>query len=281
MPPARLCRLGFILGLLFANIRVANCQAVLAPAPAGFDQHHKGVSVGKTHKVTYTSTAVGVKRKVDIYTPPGYSVKAKYPVLYLMHGLGGDQNDWATVGRAANILDNLQSHQKIVPMIVVMPDNRSSANKPPPANKDEERQQYRQFDVELFDDVIPFVESHYSVIRGRRARALVGLSMGGAQAINFGLTHLDTFAWVGAFSAGHDIKPLGELIPDPAATSKQLGLFWLSCGAADSGQLAHNKKLHDDLVKLKVPHLWHLDTGGHEWPVWKNDLYLLSQLLFR
>ena len=109
----------------------------------------------------------------------------------------------------------------------------------------------------------------------REHRALAGLSMGGGQSLNFGLKHLDTFASVGGFSSAPNTKPAADLIPDPEA-AKKLRLLWISCG--DQDRLMNiSQRFHAALEEKNVPHVWHVDSGGHTWPVWKNDLYLLSQ----
>ena len=135
------------------------------------------------------------------------------------------------------------------------------------------------FEADLLTDVIPFIESHYPVQKDADHRALAGLSMGGGQALTIGLKHLDTFAWVGGFSSGLFGRQ-GDLIADPADASKKLRLLWLSCGDRD-GLMNTSKGFHDSLDEKKVPHVWHIDSGAHEWPVWKNDLYLLSPMLFQ
>jgi enterochelin esterase-like enzyme len=135
------------------------------------------------------------------------------------------------------------------------------------------------FQDDLLKDIIPYVESHYPVQADREHRALAGLSMGGGQSFNIGLRHLDTFAWVGGFSSALFGRP-GDLIADPADASRKLRLLWLSCGDADRLMDA-SKSFHAALQEKKVPHLWHVDSGGHTWPVWRNDLYLFSQVLFR
>ena len=132
----------------------------------------------------------------------------------------------------------------------------------------------------MLTDVIPYVESHYSVKADREHRALAGLSMGGGQLLNFGLSHLDTFAWVGGFSSAPNTRSAGDLIKDPAGAAKQLRLLWVSCGDQDR-LMDTSRRFHEALEGMKVPHVWHVDTGGHTWPVWKNDLYLLAQRLFR
>jgi enterochelin esterase-like enzyme len=135
------------------------------------------------------------------------------------------------------------------------------------------------FENDLLRDIIPYVESHYPVLTDREHRAIAGLSMGGGQALTIGLRHLDRFAYVGGFSSAI-FGNGGALVSDPAAASKQLRLLWLSCGDEDRLMDA-NKTFHSSLEQKKVPHLWHVDSGAHTWPVWKNDLYLLAQRLFR
>jgi enterochelin esterase-like enzyme len=135
------------------------------------------------------------------------------------------------------------------------------------------------FEDDLLKDVIPYVESHYPVKADAEHRALAGLSMGGGQALGIGLRHLDTFAWVGGFSSALFGRQ-GDLPADPGDASKKLRLLWISCGDQDR-LMDGSRAFHTSLDERKVPHVWHVDSGAHEWPVWKNDLYLLSQMLFR
>jgi enterochelin esterase-like enzyme len=138
---------------------------------------------------------------------------------------------------------------------------------------------FAKFEQDLLKDVIPFVESHYPTKPGRENRALAGLSMGGGQSLNFGLGHLDTFAWIGGFSSAPNTKPPADLVPD-AEAAKKLKLLWISCGDQD-GLIGISQGVHKYLKEKNVPHTWHVDSGAHAFPVWKNDLYLFSQLLFR
>jgi enterochelin esterase-like enzyme len=259
----------------------AALPAVLAPAPAGFDMRREGIERGKVETVEYDSRSVGVKRKLVVYLPPGYSRGTKYPVLYLLHGIGDDETGWQKKGAADVILDNLYADRKLVPMIVVMPNGRASAD-PPPANPFDGNpfQAFGAFEKDLLESVIPFVEARYSVQDDPEHRALAGLSMGGGQSLNFGLRHLDTFAWIGGFSSAPNTRPAGELVTDPEAARRKLRLLWVSCGDKD-GLMRISEAFHKTLDEKKVPHVWHVDAGAHEWPVWKNDLHLLSQRLFR
>jgi enterochelin esterase-like enzyme len=314
-----------------AMLAQATQAPVLPDAPQGFDVARPGVPAGRVERVEYTSSVTGGKKPAMVYTPAGYSSAQKYPVLYLLHGIGGNERHWPGPGAAAAILDNLIADKKTVPMIVVMPHGRSS-NEPetslfggrggrgargaapeaagggqaragaPPAAGDGraggraggatpggrggagmavEFQAYAAFERELLADLIPFVESKYSVLADREHRALAGLSMGGGQSLNFGLGNLDTFAWVGGFSSAPNTMPPPQLVRDPAAARQKLKLLWVSCGDQDS-LFNISEGVHNYLVEQKVPHIWHIDIGGgHTFPVWKNDLYHLSTLLFR
>ena len=266
----------FLLGLspflLLSNLPAADAPPELPPAPKGFDVQRDKIEHGKFETVEYDSKTVGEKRKMTIWTPPGYSkdTKSKYPVFYLLHGSGDDETGWQKKGAADVILDNLSADKKIVPMIVVMPNG--FAKKPGAEGRNS------GFDDDLLKDIIPYVEAHYSVKADRESRALAGLSMGGGQALRIGLKNLDTFAWIGGFSSGGG--SYANLVSDPEAATKKIRLLWVSCGDAD-GLMKTSKSFHDGLEEKKIPHIWHVDTGGHTWPVWKNDLFLLSQKLFR
>jgi enterochelin esterase-like enzyme len=135
------------------------------------------------------------------------------------------------------------------------------------------------FADDLLKDIIPFVDAHYPAQADRQHRAILGLSMGGGQALGIGLAHRELFASVGGFSSAL-FGNRAELMPDPTDPGKQLRLVWLSCGARDS-LLTASKAFHTTLDEQHVPHVWHVDSGGHDWTVWKNDLYLVAPLLFR
>ncbi len=254
--------------------------STLAPAPEGFDRKRDGVASGKVETVEYVSKTVGAKRKMVIYTPPGYAQDTKYPVLYLLHGIGDDETGWSRKGSAEVILDNLLADKKIVPMIVVMPNGRADINDRATGPGAGNQQAFAAFENDLLKDIIPFVEAKYSVKTGPENRALAGLSMGGGQSLNFGLGHLDTFAWIGGFSSAWNTRPPAELVPDPNAAKQKLKLLWLSCGDKDD-LMNISQGVHAYLQEKNVPHVWHVDSGAHTWPVWKNDLYLFAQKIFR
>jgi enterochelin esterase-like enzyme len=134
------------------------------------------------------------------------------------------------------------------------------------------------FENELLKDVMPTVEKRYKVLNGPEHAALAGLSMGGGQSLRIGLKHLDKFAYIGGFSSA--IFGKANLPGDSAEAAKKIRFLWVSCGDADT-LLNGNKGFHESLEKQKIPHTWHLETGGHTFAVWRNDLYLFSQHLFK
>lgn len=302
----------------------APATAKFPNAPEGFDVRKPGIQAGRVERIEYDSKVTGNKRPAVVYLPPGYSSARRYPVLYLLHGIGGNENHWTQFGKADSILDNLIADNKALPMIIVMPNGRASnepstlfggrggpaggrpggggpgaaapqaAGQPAAApaagggrggrggaGMGVEFTAYAAFEKELVGDLVPFIESRYSVQADREHRALAGLSMGGGQSLNFGLANLNTFAWVGGFSSAPNTAQPAQLVADPAAARKQLKLLWVSCGDKDS-LFNISENVHKYLDEQNVPHVWHIDLGGaHDFPVWKNDLYHLSTLLFR
>lgn len=250
------------------------------PVPEGFDKARDGIAHGQLEMIEYDSKSVGNKRKALVYTPPGYSANTKYPVLYLLHGIGGDEEEWRRGGHPEIILDNLIADKKAVPMIIVMPNGRAQPDDRPGPNAMATAPAFGRFDKDLLGDLIPFIQSKYSVRTDRESRALAGLSMGGGQSLNFGLGNLDTFAWVGGFSSAPNTKPPAKLVPDPVAATRQLKLLYLSCGNKD-GLIRISQGVHAYLKEMNVPHIWHVDDHAHDFQHWKKALYHFSQLIFR
>jgi enterochelin esterase-like enzyme len=250
------------------------------PEPEGFDKQRDGIAHGTIEVVEYDSTTVGNKRKTLVYTPPGYSTGTQYPVLYLLHGIGGDEEEWRRGGHPEIILDNLIADRQAVPMIVVMPNGRAQPNDRAEGNVMATAPAFARFEQDLLTDLIPFIESKYSVKADRESRALAGLSMGGGQSLNFGLGHLDTFAWVGGFSSAPNTKPPAELVPDPAAATRQLKLLYISCGNKD-GLIRISQGVHAYLQEQNVPHIWHVDEHAHDFQHWKKGFYHFAKLIFK
>ncbi len=248
--------------------------------PDGYNVKRDGIPHGKLEMVEYDSKTVGTKRRMQIYTPPGYTPEKKYPVLYLLHGIGGNETEWQHFAKVDALLDNLIAEKKAVPMIVVMPNGRAQKDDQPRGNIYEAAPAFAVFERDLLDDVIPAVDGRYATLADREHRALAGLSMGGGQTLNFGLTHLDTFAWIGAFSPAPNTKAPAELVPDPAEAKKQLKLLVLTCGNKD-GLINISQGMHAYLKEKKVPHVWHVDGHGHDPAHWGSSLYYFASKVFQ
>ena len=253
-------------------------------APAGFDKLPAGGMSGRTEVFEYDSTVTGARRKAVVYLPPHYTSDQKYPVLYLLHGIGGNEREWSGYVHADAIVDNLITGGKATPMIVVMPNGRALANDRAPAPDQtftpQNAEGFAKFERDLLDCLIPAVQAKYSASTDRAERALAGLSMGGGQSLNFGLKHLDTFAWVGGFSSAPNTRPPAELVPDPAAAREQLKLLYLSCGNKD-GLISISQRVHTFLKDQKIPHIWNVDDHGHDRETWGSNLYHFAQQIFR
>lgn len=272
----------FILIWLLPGISELTRAQTIKEAPPGFDSLRPSIAHGNIDTIVYTSNTVGTQRKALVYTPPGFSMKDHYPVLYLLHGIGGDEKEWLHGGRPQVILDNLYAEHKIEPMIVVMPNGRAMKDDRPVGNifDSVKVKAFATFEQDLLNDLIPYIEKTFPVLKDREHRAIAGLSMGGGQSLNFGLGNLNRFAWVGGFSSAPNTKTPEELVPNPEETKKQLKLLWLSCGDNDR-LITFSKRLHDYLVQHQVPHIYYIEPGVHDFKVWKNGLYMFSQFLFK
>lgn len=251
-------------------------------APAGFNDRREGVPAGRIEPFDYASDVTHTRRRAHVYLPPGYSADQRYPVLYLLHGIGGDETEWIRFARPDALLDNLIAAGQAVPMIVVMPNGRALPDDRAEGNPftPEKVAGFAAFERDLLEHLIPAVEAAYSTRTDREHRALAGLSMGGGQALNFGLGHLDTFAWIGAFSAAPNTRPPAELVPDPAAARDRLRLLYLSCGNRD-GLINLSQGVHRYLQEHDVPHLWNVDDFGHDPSHWASNLHHFAQRIFR
>lgn len=274
-------QLVFLLTAILLWVQTGYAQTAKSHASFGFDVERTGVPKGKIDTVIYYSATVGVNRRALVYTPPGYNPSEKYPVLYLLHGIGGDEKEWFRHGQPHVIWDNLYADGELKPMIVVMPNGRAIKDDRATGNimAPDKVEGFAVFEKDLLNDLIPFVENNYPVISDRNSRAIAGLSMGGGQALNFGLGHTDRFAWIGGFSSAPNTRKPEQLIKNPQEAGR-LKLLWISCGESD-GLFFISKNTHDYLEKLNIPHVFYVEPGGHDFSVWKNDLYLFSRLLFR
>jgi enterochelin esterase-like enzyme/lysophospholipase L1-like esterase len=255
-----------------------------AAAPAGFAAERAGVAHGRVEEFSYQSAVTGGRRKAQVYLPPGYSAGKRYPVLYLLHGIGGNQDEWRGYVRAATILDNLNADGKAVPAIVVMPNGRALPDdRPPPSDRmfsPEHVAGFAQFEQDLLASLVPAIDRHYPTLADRSQRAIAGLSMGGGQALNFGLGHTDTFAWVAGFSSAPNTQAADALLHGRDGAQIGLKLLYLSCGNKD-GLFGISQSFHRYLKEQGIAHVWNVDEYGHDRESWADNLYHFSQLLFR
>lgn len=248
----------------------------------------RNVARGAVHHHFYHSTVVGDDRDFYVYTPPNYDGHAKtpYPVFYLLHGYSDDASGWTAVGRAHVILDNLIAAGKAKPMVVVMPLGYGALemlapNGPSFRDPELVRRNYERFRDATLNEVMPAVEKAYNVSKDRAQRAIAGLSMGGAESLFTGLNRLDTFAWVGAFSAGGGAQDYDKTYPVlKTQAGEKLRLLWMGCGTEDR-LIEPNRKFVDWLKSNGIRHTWVETSGGHTWMVWRRYLAEFAPLLFR
>jgi enterochelin esterase family protein len=243
---------------------------------------------GDLHRHFYRSAAIGEDSEFYVYTPPGYdgSKEERYPVLYLLHGFSDEASAWTTVGRVNFILDNLIAQGKAKPMIVAMPlgyGTMEMVRRGWAAWADQalQKRNFQQFGVALLTELLPRVEGGYRVAEGREARAIAGLSMGGAEALLTGLNNLDSFAWVGAFSSGG--LPSNFQADFPALdkeSSSRLRLLWIACGV-DDDLIYANRDLKRWLGAKEIRYSDIETPGVHSWLVWRRNVADFAALLFR
>jgi enterochelin esterase-like enzyme len=241
---------------------------------------------GKVEQATYKNYQSADKR-MHVYLPPDYSANARYPVLYLNHGGGGDDSHWSSDnpkggGSAQFIVDNLIAAGKAKPMIIVMPNTSACASYAPSApGKDDACTQ------EYLKDIIPYVDSHYRTKARREYRALAGLSMGGFVVLHTGLPHLDTFSELYVYSSGH-ISPetlkqfddnFAPMLKDPKTNDLFRVPLYMAAGETD---IALNNGQKDLALfnQYGIRNFWVLSTGGHEWTNWRRYLYQTAQIMF-
>ncbi len=262
------------------------------------------VAHGQVEKVWYNSPQLGMERRMTVYLPPAYDGKRRFPVLYLLHGHGGDEEAWPELGRAAQIMDNLIALGKAEQMIVVMPNG--NPNLPaapgqwhaglytPDGNAfNKELKAVRTF-PESFMDVVNYIDSHYKTIKKRAGRAVCGLSMGGGHTHDIALLYPLTFDYYGLFSAAPRVKGQFALsgFYNHAMSSTDYQnkaqilfnskpvLYWIGIGK-DDFLFNTNKDLRQFLDEKGYKYEYHESLGGHVWANWRDYLTIFAQRLFK
>ena len=243
----------------------------------------------------YNSPTLNMTRRITVYTPPGYETSSeRYPVLYLLHGAGGDEEAWIALGRASQVLDNLIAQGKAKPMIVVMTNGNVTQTAAP---GESERGMYKPSfmgDTRMdgafeaaFPDVINFMESNYRTINTKAGRAIAGLSMGGFHSLHISKEYPDKFDYVGLFSSAIGVSQqatspvyqnFDEKLRGQFATPPKL--YWVACGTTDflyQANIDYVKKLADN----NYPHVYRESDGGHIWKNWRIYLTEFVQLIFK
>lgn len=253
------------------------------------------VDHGTVAKVWYDSPTLGMKRRMSIYTPPGYETSGdrRYPVLYLLHGMGGDEEAWLTQGRSAQIFDNLIARGMMETMIVVMPNGNASQEAAPgethfglvaptvalPHTMD------GAFE-EAFPDIVAFVDKTYRTKADKEHRAIAGLSMGGFHSLHISKQYPDLFGYVGLFSAAINPRVDGsEIYKDRELKLKRQfadapKLYWIGIGS-DDFLYKDNEAYRRQLDRLGIEYEYNESPGGHIWKNWRNYLVTFAQRLFR
>jgi enterochelin esterase family protein len=283
------------LALLLVSISVVTlAQQTPAPAPGpvpAYIQVRAAIPHGTLQSVAYKSKSLGTDRKMMVYTPPGYEQSAgKFPLLYLLHGAGSDETSWTRSGKADVILDNLMADGKLKPLVVVMPFGFAAQRAPGGARGDaaENKMQREGFLKDFLEDVMPLVDSKFRVYTDRDHRAIGGLSLGGAQALAIGLSHLELFSRVAAFSPamGASNNPatggvdFETVLADTARINSQLKFLWVSCGTEDT-LFASIAEFSTQLAKHKIEHIYRITNGAHTYPVWQRNLNEVAPLFFQ
>jgi enterochelin esterase-like enzyme len=261
---------------------------LLAQAPAHLQV--RTIPHGAVHSVTYKSKSLGTDRQMMVYTPPGYEQStSRYPVLYLLHGSGSDETSWTRSGKAEVILDNLIAEGKLKPLVAVMPFGFAAPRATGTGRGDaaENKMQREGFLKDFLEDVMPLVDSQYRVHADRDHRAIVGLSLGGAQALAIGLSHLELFSRVAAFSPamGASNNPatggvdFETVLADTARINGQLKFLWVSCGTEDT-LFNSVADFSAQLAKHKIEHIYRITGGAHAYPVWQRNLNEVAPMLF-
>lgn len=259
------------LAIVFAwPIGVKAAETLPSTPPTGYDRV-QNVPHGQVSYITYQSKATNSQRRARIYLPPEYSTSKKYSVMYLLHGIGGNEDEWYNNGAPNVILDNLIAAGKIEPFILVLPNGNASGNGITDG--------WENFTKDLIGSLIPYIEANYSVKTDSQHRALAGLSMGGGQTLNIGLTNLDLFPYIGAFSSAPNTYATSRLFPDNgvAAKSKLKSLF-ISCGTNDS-LISFGAGVHNFCDSKGINNkYWLIQGGGHDWNVWKQSIWNFAQI---
>ena len=283
---------------MWVNRDVASLTSVLLVPVAGERSDlyaiHR-VPHGTVSKVWYPSATAGFDRRLTVDTPAGYETsKAKYPVLYVLHGIGGDEDAWVTQGRATQILDNLIARGEAVPMIVVFTNGNISQEAAPGENSTGYTRPTMQLPQTMegtfetaFPEIVKFIDGRYRTVAKKQGRAICGLSMGGFHTLYNTINYPDLFDYSGMFSAAigvsdPSVSPMYQDFDKKLDTyfSKKPALLWIGCGSTDF-LIQANRDFMKKLDEKGYPYTWMETDGGHIWRNWRIYLTEFVPLLFK
>ena len=265
-------------------------------APDGFDRMHENISYGNITEIEYNSTTTESTRKCLVYTPPNYDPGKAYPVLYLLHGIGGTHTEWLG-GTPNEILSNLIASGEARPMIVVIPNVRAAKDDtiPPEIFTQPHFAAFDNFVNDLRDDLMPFISKNYPVSHKREETAVAGLSMGGREALFIGLSMPEAFGYIGAFSPAPGLLAMETQDPVKVYHPGQLteaemtlpdeykaNTFILVCNGRQEEMFHDLAVLYcNALKKGGLDPVYFNTEGGHDFRVWKNGLYHFAKSIFK
>jgi enterochelin esterase-like enzyme len=250
---------------------------------------------GTVSRIWYDSPALGLERRMAVYTPAGYETSGKrYPVLYLLHGMGGDEEAWISLGRTAQILDNLIAQGKAKPMIVVMPNGNASQEAAPgessrgmvPPTMQLPKTMEGSYE-QTFPEIVKFIDKNYRTIKSKSGRAIAGLSMGGFHSLHISKQYPDMFNYIGLFSAAimpnkEVSSPIYENMEGKLKVQfdKNPALYWIAIGKTDFLYKA-NEEYRKLLDEKGYKYTYYESDEGHIWKNWRIYLTEFVPMLFR
>lgn len=250
---------------------------------------------GTVSRIWYDSPALGLERRMTVYTPAGYETSGKrYPVLYLLHGMGGDEEAWISLGRTAQILDNLIAQGKAKPMIVVMPNGNASQEAAPgessrgmvPPTMQLPKTMEGSYE-QAFPEIVKFIDKNYRTIKSKSGRAIAGLSMGGFHSLHISKQYPDMFNYIGLFSAAimpnkEVSSPIYENMEGKLKVQfdKNPALYWIAIGKTDFLYKA-NEEYRKLLDEKGYKYTYYESDEGHIWKNWRIYLTEFVPMLFR
>lgn len=276
----------FLLALLMVFSCTALAQEDPYRIPSGYDVKQSGVEYATGEEVTYYSTTCEKDRKFTIYLPVGYTEEKEYPVLYLLHGIGGDHREWAG-GKPEVIVGNLLAAGEAKEMIIVTP-NIKAFHRDYVSNGMYTPEAFAGFDNfinEITNDIMPYMAANYSIAEGRENTAIAGLSMGGRVSLYVGLSLPDVFGYVGAFAPAPGLLPYqvegGLFAPEDFKAAEGYDTFILICtGSEDETVGIWPETYSNTLTQNGTEHIFYKTPGAHNFFVWKNGLYHFVKNLF-